>query len=96
MKLGQLGIWAPLDYPIRHFGEKDPGLPSAGELARFAQRVEALGYGAIWSPEGYGRNPLVLSGWMLANTTKLIAATGIASIYARDPMATASAQKALA
>jgi probable F420-dependent oxidoreductase len=38
----------------------------------------------------------VLSSWLLANTRKLIVATGIANIYARDPMAMANGQRTLA
>ena len=39
---------------------------------------------------------MVHSSWLLANTTKLIVAPGIANIYARDPMAMANGQRALA
>jgi probable F420-dependent oxidoreductase len=54
-----------------------------------------LGYSALWIPEGYGRNPLVLSSWLLANTKSLIVATGIANLYARDAMAMAAARTGL-
>ncbi len=47
-------------------------------------------------PESRGRNVMVHSSWLLANTTKLIVAPGIANIYARDPMAMANGQRALA
>ena len=50
----------------------------------------------LWLPESRGRNALVHSSWLLANTQKLIVATGIANIYARDPMAMANGQRALA
>ena len=39
---------------------------------------------------------LVHSSWLLANTKTLIVAPGIANIYARDPMAMANGQRALA
>jgi probable F420-dependent oxidoreductase len=84
MELGKLGVWASLDRM------------SAGAAAAFAKRVEAWGYGALWLPESRGRNALVMSSWLLANTQKLIVATGIANIYARDPMAMANGQRALA
>jgi probable F420-dependent oxidoreductase len=42
-----------------------------------------------------GRNALPHAAWLLANTTTLVVATGIANIYARDPVAAASAQKTL-
>jgi probable F420-dependent oxidoreductase len=64
--------------------------------AAFAKRVEGWGYGALWLPESRGRNALVHSSWLLANTQKLVIATGIANIYARDPMAMAQGQRALA
>jgi probable F420-dependent oxidoreductase len=52
-----------------------------------AQELEALGYGAIWYPEAVGRDPLVAGTLLLDATERLVAATGIASIYARGPVA---------
>ena len=84
MQLGKLGVWAPMD------------VLSAAEGALFAQRVEGWGYAALWLPESRGRDVLVHSSWLLANTKSLIIAPGIANIYARDPMAMANGQRALA
>jgi probable F420-dependent oxidoreductase len=84
MQLGKLGVWAPMD------------VLSAAEGALFAQRVEGWGYAALWLPESRGRDVLVHSSWLLANTKSLIVAPGIANIYARDPMAMANGQRALA
>ena len=83
MKLGKLGVWASLD-----------GMTAAAALA-FAQRVEQRGYTALWTPESRGRNVLVNAAWLLAGTTRLIVATGIANIYARDAVAMANAQRGL-
>ena len=83
MKLGKIGVWAFMD-----------GM-TAPQMATFAQRLEAAGYSALWIPEAWGRNTLVSCGWLLANTSKLVVATGIASIYARDPMAMVGAQYGL-
>jgi probable F420-dependent oxidoreductase len=69
---------------------------SAAAAAAFAKRVEERGYGALWIPEGRGRNALVLSSWLLCHTKRLIVATGIANIYARDAMAMAGGQRTLA
>src|ERR1700729_3258110 len=69
---------------------------TAAEGAAFAKRAEAWVYAALWLPESRGRNVLVHSSWLLANTTRLIVAPGIANIYARDPMAMANGQRALA
>src|ERR1700675_1422732 len=82
MQLGKLGVWAAMD------------VLSAAEGAAFAQRLERWGYAALWLPESRGRNVLVHSSWLLANTTKLIVAPGIANIYARDPMAMVNGQRA--
>ena len=84
MELGKLGVWVSMDRM------------DAAAAAAFARRVEAWGYGALWMPESRGRNALVLSSWLLANTKNLIVATGIANIYARDPMAMANGQRTLA
>jgi probable F420-dependent oxidoreductase len=69
---------------------------SAADAAAFARRVEAWGYGALWTPESGGRNALVNASWLLAATSRLTIATGIANIYARDAMAAANAQRGLA
>jgi len=84
MEIGKLGVWMSQE-----------ALSAADAVAQ-ARRVEAWGYGALWQPEAVGRNVLVHSGWLLAHTTRLIVATGIANIYGRDAMACAGAQLALA
>jgi len=84
MELGKLGVWIGMD-----------GM-SAAAAAAFAKRVEERGYGALWIPEGRGRNALVFASWLLGNTERLVVATGIANIYARDPVAMAGGQRALA
>ena len=43
----------------------------------------------------YAVPQLVHSSWLLANTRRLVVATGIANIYARDAMAMANAQRGL-
>ena len=84
MELGKLGVWYFLD-----------GMP-AGAAAEAAQRIEKLGYSALWIPETVGRNPLVHASWLLANTGKLVVATGIANIYHREPGVMLAAQMTLA
>jgi probable F420-dependent oxidoreductase len=83
MMLGKLGVWAGLD-----------GMTAAAALA-FAQRSEKRGFKVLWTPESRGRNVLVNAAWLLAGTSKLIVATGIANIYARDAVAMANAQRGL-
>jgi probable F420-dependent oxidoreductase len=83
MELGKLGVWVSMD------------TMTAAAAAAFAKRVEEWGYAALWIPESRGRNAIAHSSWLLANTQRLIVATGIANIYARDPMAMANGQRAL-
>jgi probable F420-dependent oxidoreductase len=73
-RLGRLGVWSWLD------------MFTAPEAAAFAQRIEALGYSMLWIPEAVGRDPFALATYLSTKTTKLVFATGIANIYARDPM----------
>lgn len=84
MDIGKLGVWYFTD-----------GM-SAEQAAGFAQRIESLGYSALWIPETVGRHPFVHAGWLLANTEKLLVCTGIASIYNRDAGSSMAAAKSLA
>jgi len=82
-RLGRLGVWTWLD-----------ALPAAG-AADFAARIEALGYEALWVPEAVGREPFALLGHLSACTERLVLATGIANLYARDAMTTRAARETL-
>ena len=83
--LGRYGIW---------YGMID-ALPTP-EAQRAAQVVEELGFGALWVAEAVGRDPFVSAAVLLSATSTLKVATGIANIYARDPMTMAAGQKTLA
>jgi probable F420-dependent oxidoreductase len=84
MQLGRIGVWFFTD------------ALGAREAATFAQRVEALGYSALWIPEAVGREPFAHASWLLANTQRLVLATGIANIYARDAVTSRQGQLTLA
>jgi probable F420-dependent oxidoreductase len=66
------------------------------EAQRAAQLIEELGFGALWLAEAVGRDPFVSSALLLSATERLVLATGIANIYARDPMTMVAGQKTLA
>ena len=83
--IGRVGIWT---------GTLD-GHPTAA-AQRACREFEAMGYPTLWIPEAVGRDPFVASANYLAATTTLKLATGIANIYARDPMTMAACQKTLA
>jgi len=84
MELGKLGVFYFLD------------AMRAPDMAAFAQRVEELGYAALWFPEALGREALSSASYLLSNTEKLIVATGIANVYARDAMTMAAGRNTLA
>lgn len=84
MEVGKLGVWTFFD-----------AMPAA-DAAEAARRIEALGYPTLWVPEAIGREALAGAAWLLAATTKLNIATGIANIYARDAMTMAAGRATLA
>jgi probable F420-dependent oxidoreductase len=80
MELGRVGVWAhQLD-----------GVPS-GQAQEHAAEIEEMGYGALWIPEMVGRESFCSSMLLLAGTRRMVVATGIASIYARDALCANSA-----
>lgn len=85
MELGKVGIWT---------GQLD--FVPAAELREAVQEIEELGYSALWFGENVGREPVAQAGLALAATKRLVMATGIMNIWARDPLATLAAQLTLA
>ena len=62
----------------------------------FAQKVESLNYSALWLPETTGRDPFSHISMLIANTERLIFATGIVNIHHRHPGVTKQASTTLA
>lgn len=83
--IGPVGIWC---------GAFDAHPTS--EVQRACVEIEALGYSTVWLPEAVGRDPFVAAATCLAATDHLVLATGIANVYARDPMTMAACQRTLA
>jgi len=85
MELSRIGVWlGPLS------------LRSAAETREIAPELEELGYGAIWFGEGVGtKECFAQAATLLAWTQRAVVASGIANIYARDPMATANGARTL-
>ncbi|HKX50218.1 MAG TPA: LLM class flavin-dependent oxidoreductase, partial [Candidatus Binatia bacterium] len=85
MELGPIGIWtAQFDYQ------------PAAKVRDAVAELEQLGFGAIWFPESVGRESLTNATILLSATSRLVVATGIANIYARDPVTTTAGQNTLA
>ena len=84
MNLGPLGVDALMD-------------SMAGiELAKFARKIEKLGYTALWFPEAFGRDPFALASHLLTVTDKLIVGTAIANVWKREPIAMLGGARTLA
>ncbi len=85
MNLGPVGIWT------RQFEDH-----ASRKVKEAARELEELGYSAIWFGEAAGREALTQASLLLGATQEIVIATGIANIYARDPVAMAAGQKTLA
>ena len=82
MELGRIGVWLG---PI--------ALASAAVEREALAEIEELGYSAVWYPEGVGgKETFSHGGLLLSATRRIVVATGIASIFARDPMAMKAGQ----
>jgi probable F420-dependent oxidoreductase len=82
--LPRLGVWtAALD-----------NVPVA-EAQALAAELEALDYGVIWLPEVAGRDVMAHLALLLSATDRMVGATGIASIWARDAVTMTGGVKGL-
>lgn len=85
MDIGRVGIWTTLL-------DRQP----ASVARSLAAELEELGYGAIWVGEAVRREPFVNSAILLGATRRVVVATGIANVWARDAQAMAAGQLSLA
>ena len=84
VSLKKIGIWTSAF-------EHQP----ASKVQEAAAELEKLGYGAIWYSEALGREAFTQAGLLLAGTSRIVVATGIANIYGRDAFTMAAGQKTL-
>jgi probable F420-dependent oxidoreductase len=85
-RLGRVGPWS---FSLQNHRASD-------EQAAVAE-LERCDYPVIWIPESIGsKEAFAHASLLLAGTTRLTVATGIANLWARDPMAMANGAKALA
>ncbi|MFE7571755.1 TIGR03620 family F420-dependent LLM class oxidoreductase [Streptomyces sp. NPDC057539] len=83
-ELGRVGIWT-----LAFDGQP------AGRVRESAAEIEELGYGAIWYGEALGRDAVGQAWLLLSATRRVMVASGIVNIAFRDPIATATATRAL-
>lgn len=85
VNLGKIGIWTTaLDFQ------------PAAEARKAVAELERLGYGTVWIGESVRREVFANAAILLSATQRIVIATGIANIYARDPVTMAAGQKTLA
>jgi probable F420-dependent oxidoreductase len=83
--IGRVGVWS---FALQ-------ANTAAAERAAIAH-YETVGYRAAWIPESVGsKEAFAHTGLLLAASERIVVATGIANIYARDPMAMANGARAL-
>jgi probable F420-dependent oxidoreductase len=83
--LGPVGVWS---WALQRL--------SGAEAGAAARELEALRYPVAWIPETLGNKELFShAAILLAATRRLVVASGIANIHARDPMAMANGARAL-
>jgi probable F420-dependent oxidoreductase len=85
-RLGRVGVWSfALQAHMAHVERE--------AVASY----EAQGYGAAWFPESLGsKEAFAHAGILLGGGSRIVVATGIASIHARDPMAMINGARTLA
>ena len=64
-------------------------------LRAIVAELDELGFPALWLPESWGREALVNASLALQASTKMTIATGIASIWARDAVASVNGGRTL-
>jgi len=69
--------------------------PTAIQL-EFVREMERLGYGTLWYGEALAQEAFARGAIYLAATERLVVASGIANIWARDPAAMANGGRTLA
>src|ERR1035437_1449361 len=83
--LGPVGVWS---WALQRLSATDAGAAT--------REFEALGYPVVWIPETLGSKEIFSHAViLLAATTRMVVASGIANIHARDPMAMANGAKTL-
>jgi probable F420-dependent oxidoreductase len=84
-RLGRVGLWT-----------RQLDIQPADRVRTTIAELEELGWGSLWSWEVFGREALTNAGLLLCATQRLVIGTGIANMWARDPVAMAAAQRTLA
>ena len=83
MKFGQYGVFTFTD------------IMNGAQLTELCAQIEDLGYSTLWYPEAMNYETFAIGAYLLSQSKKLVVASGIANIYARDPAASAMGHNSL-
>src|ERR671937_1994595 len=84
-RIGPIGVWA---HDVERF--------TASAARDYARAIESLGFGALWIPESLGSKEIFAhASLLLGATERLVVASGIANIWARDAVAMANGARTL-
>ena len=84
-RLGSVGIWSA-----------DVERLTASDARAYVREVDRLGFGALWIQEGLGSKEIFAhAGLLLPAGERLVIATGIANMWARDAIAMANGARTL-
>jgi probable F420-dependent oxidoreductase len=84
-QFGRVGLWT------RHLD-----VQPAKQVREAIAELEELGWGSLWFWEVFGREAMTSGALLLGATQRMLIASGIANIWARDPVAMAAAGRTLA
>lgn len=85
MNLGRVGVWSGA-----------LGLMPAAQARGAVEEIEGLGFGTVWYPEPVGgKESLTHGALLLAWSKRIVVASAIANIWARDAIAMANAARTL-
>ncbi|HEY5630149.1 MAG TPA: TIGR03620 family F420-dependent LLM class oxidoreductase [Candidatus Limnocylindrales bacterium] len=84
-RMGRAGVWS---FALQRLAAADEGAAT--------RDYEELGFPSVWIPESLGSKDVFAHAAILLGATRhVVLATGIANIYARDPMAMANGARAI-
>ena len=85
MELGRVGIWS-----------MQLGRMPAAAVRQAVAEIEALGFRAVWYPEVLAKETMSQAALLLAAGSEGVVASGVANIWARDPVAMMNGARTLA
>ena len=83
-RLGRVGLWT-----------RQLDVQPAKQVRAAIAELEELGWGSLWFWEVFGREALTSGALLLGATRRMLVASGIANVWARDPVAMAAAGRTL-